>query len=227
MASKRLGVPTEQLAVADGVVTVRTDPSKKVGYGELIGDRKFNMALSGTAKRKNPRDWKILGTPVPRVDIPAFATGQFGVRAQRASARHGPRRVVRPPTVGAKLMGVDENSVRDVPGLVKVVVKNDFVGVVCEKPWQAIQAATRLKTMDRRRRAATRRSSITLRNQRPTRDTLSVDSLDVDQKLSQATEVVKATTTIRTRCGSIGSSCGGRCRASAPRSGHPHNRLIR
>ncbi len=63
MASKRLGVPTEQLAVADGVVTVRTDPSKKVGYGELIGDRKFNMALSSTAKRKNPRDWKILGTP--------------------------------------------------------------------------------------------------------------------------------------------------------------------
>ena len=75
MASKRLGVPTEQLAVADGVVTVRTDPSKKVGYGELIGDRKFNMALSGTAKRKNPRDWKILGTPVPRCRHPRLCDG--------------------------------------------------------------------------------------------------------------------------------------------------------
>ncbi len=28
------------------------------------------------------------------------------------------------------------------PGVVKVVVKNDFVGVVAEKPWQALQAAS-------------------------------------------------------------------------------------
>ncbi len=147
---------------------------------------------------------------MPRVDIPAFATGQFEyVHNVRVPGMvHG--RVVRPPTVGAKLMGVDENSVRDVPGLVKVVVKNDFVGVVCEKPWQAIQAATRLK--------ATWTAGVTLpahttffdylRNQRPTRDTLAVDSLDVDQKLGQAAEVVKATYHYPYQMhGSIGSSC--------------------
>ena len=38
---------------------------------------------------------------------------------------------------------VDESSVRDMPGVVKVVVKNNFVGVVAEKPWQAMQAADR------------------------------------------------------------------------------------
>lgn len=210
LASKRLGVPTDQLAVTDGVVTDRTDPSKKVAYGELIGDRKFSMVLSKTAKRKNPRDWKVLGTPVPRVDIPAFATGQFEYvhNVRVPNMVHG--RVVRPPTVGAKLMGVDESSVRDVPGLIKVVVKNDFVGVVCEKPWQAIQAATRLK--------ATWTPGVTLpahttfydylRNQRPTRDALSVDSSDVEQKLSQAADVVKATYHYPYQMhGSIGSSC--------------------
>ncbi len=31
------------------------------------------------------------------------------------------------------------------PGLVDVIVKKEFVGVVAEKPWQAIQAATKLK----------------------------------------------------------------------------------
>jgi CO/xanthine dehydrogenase Mo-binding subunit len=210
LASKRLGVATDQLSVADGVISVRTDSSKRVSYGELIGDRKFGVTLSRTAKRKHPKDWKILGTPVPRVDIPSFATGQFEyVHNVRVPGMvHG--RVVRPPTVGATLAGVDESSVRDVPGLIKVVVKNNFVGVVCEKPWQAIQAASRLK--------AAWTPGVTLpahatfydhlRNHRPTRDTLAVDSADVDQKLNQAVEVVKATYRHPYQMhGSIGSSC--------------------
>jgi CO/xanthine dehydrogenase Mo-binding subunit len=210
LASKRLGVATDQLSAVDGVISVRTDSSKRVSYGELIGDRKFGVTLSRTAKRKHPKDWKILGTPVPRVDIPSFATGQFEyVHNVRVPGMvHG--RVVRPPTVGATLVSVDESSVRDVPGLVKIVVKSNFVGVVCEKPWQAIQAASRLK--------ATWTPGIPLpaqatfydylRSHRPTRDTLAVDSADVDQKLNQAVEVVKATYHYPYQMhGSIGSSC--------------------
>src|SRR2546428_2417659 len=41
-ASTRLGVPVDQLAVKDGVISVKTDPSKKVSYGELIGARTFS-----------------------------------------------------------------------------------------------------------------------------------------------------------------------------------------
>ena len=43
------------------------------------------------------------------------------------------------------MVNVDEDSVKGLPGIVKVVVKKDFVGVVAEKPWQAIQAASKLK----------------------------------------------------------------------------------
>src|SRR5688500_12977643 len=42
LASARLAVPVAQLAVADGVVTVTGEPSRRVTYGELIGGRKFN-----------------------------------------------------------------------------------------------------------------------------------------------------------------------------------------
>jgi CO/xanthine dehydrogenase Mo-binding subunit len=78
------------------------------------------------------------------VEIPDLLTGRFEfVQNVRVPGMlHG--RVVRPPVVGAKLVSVDEDSVRDAAGLVKVVVKNDFVGVVAEKSWQAIQAAERL-----------------------------------------------------------------------------------
>src|SRR5204863_9858830 len=47
MAATRLGVPVDQLAVSDGVVTVKADPTKHVTYGELIGGKKFNVTLDG------------------------------------------------------------------------------------------------------------------------------------------------------------------------------------
>jgi nicotinate dehydrogenase subunit B len=53
--------------------------------------------------------------------------------------------VVRPPVIHAQLVSVDETSIKAVPGVVKVVVKKNFVGVVCAKPFQALQAARQLK----------------------------------------------------------------------------------
>ena len=77
--------------------------------------------------------------------MPAMATGTFEFvhNVRVPGMLHG--RVVRPPAVGATLVSVDESSVRDLPGVVKVVVKKNFVGVVAEKPWQAMQAAEKLK----------------------------------------------------------------------------------
>jgi hypothetical protein len=75
--------------------------------------------------------------------------------------------------------------VKDIPGLVKVVVKKNFVGVVAQKPWQAIQAAARLKVNWSAGTGLPNHQNFYdhLRNQKPTRDTLLVDSKDVEQKL--------------------------------------------
>ena len=73
-------------------------------YGELVGGKKFNVPLNPTAKRKTPREWTVLGTPVPRVDMPAMATGQFEFvhNVRVPGMLHG--RVVRPPAVGATVV---------------------------------------------------------------------------------------------------------------------------
>jgi CO/xanthine dehydrogenase Mo-binding subunit len=152
----------------------------------------------------------VLGKSVARLDIPDMAGGRFEFvhNVRLPGMLHG--QVVRPPAVGAKLLGVDEASVRGMAGLVKVVVKKSFVGVVAEKPWQALQAASKLKV------AWTEGSGLPsqgdfyayLRNQRPTRDTLVVDSRDVDDKLAKAATVVKATYFHPYQMhGSLGSSC--------------------
>jgi nicotinate dehydrogenase subunit B len=210
LASTRLGVPVDQLAVRDGVISVKTDAARKVAYGELIGGRKFNLTLNTRAQRKHPGEWIVLGTSVPRVEIPAIATGQFEfVHNVRVPGMvHG--RVVRPPAVGVTVASVDEGSVKDVPGVVKVVVKKNFVGVVAEKPWQAIQAASKLKvTWTAAAGLPNQRDFYNyLRNRKPTRDTLVVNSKDVDDKLSQASKVVKATYHHPYHMhGSVGTSC--------------------
>jgi CO/xanthine dehydrogenase Mo-binding subunit len=165
--------------------------------------------LSSTAKRKHPRDWKVLGTPVPRLDMPAMVTAQLEYvhNVRLPGMLHG--RVVRPPTVGATLASVDESSVRDIPGFVKVVVKNNFVGVVADKQFQAAQAAARLKVVWKPGPGLPSQPGFYeyLRKQ-PSRDSLVVDSKDVDGRMSAAAQIVKATYYHPYQMhGSIGASC--------------------
>jgi nicotinate dehydrogenase subunit B len=210
MASARLGIPAEQLVVRDGVLSAKSDASKKLSYAELVGGKKFNLTLNPRARRKPASEWSILGTPVPRIEIPAMAAGEFEYvhNVRVPGMLHG--QVVRPPVVGSTLVSVDENSVKDLPGVVKVVVKKNFVGVVAQKPWQAIQAANKLKAVWTPGSGLPRHSEIHdyLRNKKPTRDTYAVNSKDVDEKLARAARVVKATYTYPYQMhGSIGSSC--------------------
>jgi len=143
-AAKRLNVKREDLKVADGVVSAG---NKRVSYAQLIGGKTFALKLDHTkpAQAKDPATHTVVGRPVPRVDIPDKVTGRFTyIQDFRVPGMlHG--RVVRPPAIGATLEGVDEASVKDVPGLVKVVREGNFLGVVAQSEWGAISAARKLK----------------------------------------------------------------------------------
>ena len=92
-------------------------------------------------------------------------------------------------------MSVDEGSVRDLPGFVKVVVRKNFVGVVAEKQTQAIACCRRSSRSSGRRVSVCRpsKSFYDYIRKQPSRDVLLVDSQDVEQKLAQAATVLKAT----------------------------------
>ena len=153
MGSERLGVPVDQLAVNAGVITDKSDPSKNVTYGQLIGGKKFNVTLTGnnvnaTAGRaavKPVQELKNVGLSPQRYDIPAKVDGslKWAVDVRLPGMVHA--RNVKPPFAGAKLVSIDESSVRSLPGFVKVVSKGNYVAVVCEREEQAINAARALK----------------------------------------------------------------------------------
>ena len=153
LASARFGVPVDQLVAREGVITVKTDASKKATYGELIGAKRFNVTLTGkdidattgVAKVKPVQDLKLVGQPFHRYDIPPKVDGslKWASGVKLPGMLHA--RNVKPPVAGAKLTSIDESSVRGMPGFVKVVSKGNYVAVVCEREEQAIKAAKQLK----------------------------------------------------------------------------------
>ena len=143
-AGKQLGVAVSDLVVEQATVRAGSG-GKQVTYGELIGGKNFSLKVDKQAPLKDPASYKIVGKSIPRSDIPPKITGQFTYIQdfKMPGMLHG--RVIRPPAVGGSLQSVDESSVKDVPGLVKVVRQNNFLGVVAESEWGAIRAARNLK----------------------------------------------------------------------------------
>jgi nicotinate dehydrogenase subunit B len=209
LAATRLGVPAAQLATRDGAVIVAADASRRVTYAELIGGRTFQVPLDAAAARKHPREWTVLGKPVPRVDMADMVTArlEYVHNVRVPGMLHG--RPLRPPAVGASLVSVDESSIKDLPGIVKVVTRKNYVGVVAEKPWQAIQAAQRLRVnWTAGTGLPSQAQYYDYMRKLPSRDTLVVDSGDVDAKLASAADRLRATYMYPFQMhGSIGSSC--------------------
>ncbi len=207
MASQKLGVPEGELTIEDGII--RDKSGSRVSYGELIGGKHFDINVSPAAKRRSPSEWKVMGKPVPSMDRLALMTGTFEFvhNVHVPGMVHG--RVVRPPEIGATVASVDEKSVQHVAGLIKVVVRKNFVGVVAEKHWQAAQAAKDLKVVwTPGPRLPVHKDFYDYMRKQPSRDVMLVNSKDVEDKLKLSARVLKATYVHPYQAhGSIGSSC--------------------
>src|SRR5262249_2941803 len=88
MASKRLGVPADQLETRDGVVYVKGNENKKISYDGLAGGSDLNEALKvsgdgfgldvqGDGKPKDPANYTVVGQSIPRVDMRPKILGKW------------------------------------------------------------------------------------------------------------------------------------------------------
>ncbi len=148
-ASARLAAPVEQLQVERGRVSVIGSATRSVSYGELIGDQPFQLAFSGTAKPKPVESYRLVGKPLPRRDLAAKVTGQHAYIQHLRLPGMLHARVVRPRGqgaygAGARIVSVDERSIRHIPGA-RVLRRADFLGVVAVSEWDAVRAAQQLK----------------------------------------------------------------------------------
>jgi nicotinate dehydrogenase subunit B len=212
MASARLGVPASALAVSDGVVSIIQTPSTpqvrhaetSVTYGDLIGGKKFNITLTGkntdsttgVAKLKPVQEMKNVGKSHPRYDVPPKVDGSLKWAVDMKAPGMVHARNVRPPFAGATLAGIDESSVKSIPGFVKVVSKGNYVAVVCEREENAIRAARQLKVEWKRPATAPFPTSDNLftymRGATPSSTGKPVETGNVDTALAGAATVIEA-----------------------------------
>ena len=207
LAARKLGDPVDRLTAADGVITGAA--GVHVTYEELVGGRHFNLRLSPTAKRRSPQQWTVLGKPVPSLDRPALMTGRFefihSVRVPHML--HG--RVVRPPGMGATVASVDRGSVQHIAGPLKIVIRQDFVGVVAGTQYEAMQAARQLAVRwNDGPELPPQKDFFEHLQRQSSKDTLSVDSGDVERALAAAGNILRARYTYPYQMhGSVGASC--------------------
>ena len=155
LAARHFGVPVSQLVAAQGTISVAGAPDRAITYGNLVNGKRINVEIGASGegfglkvapkvRTKDPATYSVVGHPLRRKDIPGKVMAQFTyVQDVRVDGMlHG--RVVRPYGVGATLQSVDERGLKEIPGFVQLVRRENFLGVVAETEWAAIQAAERL-----------------------------------------------------------------------------------
>ena len=132
-AATRWKTTPGKLTAKDSVITFG---SKTVTYGE-VAEAAMKLPPPKSVKLKEPKDWKLIGTTVRRLDTPEKITGkaQFGIDVTFPGLRTAV--VLRPPAFGAKLVRFDGAGALAIAGVEKVVPTANGVAVVAKHFWAA------------------------------------------------------------------------------------------
>ncbi len=141
-AARRLDLPAESFRTENAAVIA--PDGRRLGYGDLVAGDMLHVQAQAKSKLKEPATFKVMGQPVPRVDIPAKVTGGAAYVQDMRLPGMVHARVVRPPSYGAQLTECDTSAVEKLPGVVKVVRDGNFLAVVAKKEFQAIKAMAAL-----------------------------------------------------------------------------------
>ena len=142
-AAARLGVAATELEVSDGVVQARG--GGRTTYWDVSADASLRREATAKAAPKSSKQHRLVGQSMQRRDIPAKVTGgeAYLQDLRLPGMVHG--RVVRPGAPRAKLLGVDIDSVKAMPGVLAVVRDGNFLAVAASREEQAIAAARALQ----------------------------------------------------------------------------------
>jgi len=143
-AAAKLGVAARDLTVTDGTIAGPGD--SRSSYWALTSDALLAREATAKPAPKTAAQRKWIGKSVARRDIPAKVTGGAAYVQDMRLPGMVFGRVVRPPSYRAKLVALDADPVRALPGVVAVVRNGSFLAVAAEREEQAIAAAQALRS---------------------------------------------------------------------------------
>ncbi|MGH8969206.1 MAG: molybdopterin cofactor-binding domain-containing protein [Actinomycetes bacterium] len=143
LAAGALAAPKDRLNASDGVIS-DTGSGRSVSYQRLLASAESVLTADPSAPLAPPSSYELVGTPVARAELPGKLTARFSFiqDVKVPGMLHG--RVIRPAGRNATFVSVDPESLARalaIPGFVRLVQQDNFVGVVAKTEWAAIQAA--------------------------------------------------------------------------------------
>lgn len=137
-ASRRTGIPIDQLRTEDGRVITPT--GERIPYTSLAADAAQVDPPSSVALR-DPSQWKFLGKPMQRLDIVEKSTGtaQYGIDLRMPGMVYATVRTN--PRIGGAVVSVDDTAAKAARGVLKVAPITGGIGVIADNSWRAFRAA--------------------------------------------------------------------------------------
>ena len=142
-AAKEWNVPLSELTVDKGTVT-HAGKKREATYGALVATA-ATMPIPATVALKDPKDFKLIGRGVARVDAASKSDGTAQFALDVAMPGLLVALIQRPPMFGAAVKSFDGAAALAVPGVVKVVEVPAGVAVVAKGFWAAKQGRDALK----------------------------------------------------------------------------------
>lgn len=135
-AVSKMGIAAAEASIVNGVIS---GGGKTMTYADAVKDV-TEWDVPDTPVLKDIKEYKFVGKPIPRVDLKdkVFGVPIFGMDAALPDMLYGA--VVRPTAIGAKFIDADVSKAENMPGVVKIVKEEDFVGVVAKSFTEAENA---------------------------------------------------------------------------------------
>ncbi|WP_194790500.1 xanthine dehydrogenase family protein molybdopterin-binding subunit [Pseudomonas sp. UFMG81] len=142
-AANQWGVPASSCKADKGFVS-HPESGKRAGYGELA-DAAAQLPMPETVALKDPREFKLIGTPAKRTDTPDKVNGKavFGIDARPEGVKVAA--VMLCPIVGGTLDSVDPAPAMTVKGVRQVLRTDNSVAVVADHMGAARKALAMLQ----------------------------------------------------------------------------------
>ncbi|MCB0150925.1 MAG: molybdopterin-dependent oxidoreductase, partial [Caldilineaceae bacterium] len=121
-AAAILGIPPEEVVVIERAFAAKDNPAQQVDFYTVATSKSEWEVPKEAVPVKNWQEYKVIGQPLKRVDIPAKVTGRavYGMDARLEGMKYGA--IVRPPTISATVKSLGPGSAEGMSGVVKVVV---------------------------------------------------------------------------------------------------------
>jgi isoquinoline 1-oxidoreductase beta subunit len=137
-AAKQWNVPASECTAQNSFIT--HGPSKRrVSFGK-VAEAAAKLDAPKEVKLKDPKEWKLIGKPIKRVDIPDTVMGRqrYGIDTQLDGMLYAA--IAQCPVFGGKVKSMDSSKVEGRRGIVKVLNLETFVAVVADNWWRAKEA---------------------------------------------------------------------------------------